>query len=661
MSVRDDVKSEDKKPERTARQNVKRATKGQKKEHFKVWKMWISYLLSLTMKDRGKIPDNIGNRILITNNLVITKLYMTEMIMLYELGDNTPCTLLQVINEELRKRGNQCVVDLTLKNKKYNYDPKNSGLASRVSAWSNVVDSPEQSKNSKKRAARCLYTVKRAEQGDQLKYTRAYLYLRAKDIRTLTSGEKIVFDLLGTMGCVYNPIYSNIKEHLAYACMIGGKAAELKDLTPMMTNNATLADICPNTGSFNDRDGDYVGINVLNGSEFFVNFPSITEARNMYVCAPSGVGKTVLALNLAQSKFENGQAVCLMDIKGNEFNNFIKATGGYIVSLRPESIEFINSWVMHKEDVDASTAESYFRSRVQFSKQQMIILSGLKDREMIVEFEQLLDEFHDALYTSVGVRADNVNSWKFTEQFNPYIVFDYFINYLTPQKMAQYNLNKTVIGTLRMYMSSGGSKSYIFKQEFDYASILNAPTLSFDFGLLSGGTKSDVDEDLFRLKFLYMSKLNGDFVQRKYASGIRTFKVLEESQIVSDSVLEMYVQEWTLRRSQQQDTMLLGNSVQALESNKIAKPIIENTRALFIGELTKEAREIVLKEFGIQHLEEYVKLPGSNSTYKNSFFMVNMMQPKVLYPLIKVILPDQKKRRYKVFVPTKEKNVMSGS
>ena len=88
-----------------------------------------------------------------------------------------------------------------------------------------------------------------------------------------------------------------------------------------------------------------------------------------------------------------------------------------------------------------------------------------------------------------------------------------------------------------MYFAKDGNKSYIFTKEFNYADILSADTVSFDFGLLSGDTNGDVNEDLFRLKFLYMSKINSDFVKVQYSKGRRTFKILEESQIVSDDVI----------------------------------------------------------------------------------------------------------------------------
>ena len=695
MALRDNVKSETKKKkqdvkkvsdnidvaynefgevdEEKTKKNIRTAVKRSteiynqgkpKKEHF-IWiKMWISFLVSLTMKDRGKIPDNIGDRILIASNMYITKLYMSTIIQIHELGTQTPITLMGVLNSALRDRGNKAVLDLTCKNSLYKYDPTNSGLKSRIRMWENNLDSDVATRRMRERSARCLYTVKVAESGKVLKNTRMYLTVRAKDIQTLNNAEKIIYDCLGSMGCVYLPAYGNIKDELEYITLFGGRNTDLKGTVPVMTSNVVLSQIAPNCGSYNDKDGYYVGENVLNGSPYYINFDKITVARNMYCVAPSGVGKTELAVNMAQSAYENGSACIFMDIKGNEYTNFIRATNGYIVSLRPMATEYINSFVMHKEDTTQENAEAYFKSRVAFSKQQMIILSGVRDRETLLELEELLDEFLDTLYITVGAIPTNMNSWNRTEDLNPFEVFDRFERYLTPQKMAQYNIHKTVIGTIRMYMSSTGSKSYIFKHEFDYAKIMASDTLSFDFGILANVSSSDIDEDLFRLKFLYMSKLNGEFTTKKYADGRRTFKVLEESQVVSDEIMKMYVQEYTLRRSQNQDTLLLGNSVQALQNSEVAKPLIENTRGLFIGELTNDARKIVIEQFGLQYLEDRIKVPGSSPRFKNCFVFINNMQSKKLYPIIKVQLrtgENGKPIQYKVRVPVKEQNSMSGS
>ena len=668
LIVIDEYGVDEEKTQRNLRRSVRQAasvTSGDKPkpERFKWVKMWVNYLVSLTMKDRGKIPDNIGDRILITNNVYITKLYMTTIVHIYEFGQNTPITLLEVLNGILRDSGNRAILDMTLKNSKYDYDPRNSGLQSRIRVWNNNLDSDLTSRKMRERSARCLYTVEVAQSGKVLKNTRVFLSIRAKDIMTLNTAEKLIYSTLGQMGCVYMPAHSNIKSNLEYISLMGNRTLNLKGMTPVMTSNVILSQVVPNCGSPNDRKGYYVGQNIKNGSPYFIDTDTITVARNMYAVAPSGVGKTVLALNMAQSAFEEGAACCLMDIKGNEYTNFINATGGYTVSLRPNSTECINSWIMHKEDTDQERSESYFKSRVQFSKQQMIILSGVRDRQEILELEEVLDEFHDSLYINCGAIPTNINSWRATEDLTPYSVFDKFVAFMTPQKRAQYNINKTRIGILRMYMSITGSKSYVFKREFDYSNILKSNTLAFDFGILSDATISDIDEDLFRLKFLYMRKLNGDFTTHKYAEGKRTFKVLEESQIVSDDIMKMYVEEYTIRRSQNQDTLLLGNAVQALKDNHIAKPIIENTRGLFVGELTLEARTIIMEQFDLKHIENIIKIPGSSNRYKNCFVFINNMQKKSMYPIIQVQLEEDengKPKKYKVNTPVKESNTMTG-
>lgn len=667
--VDEDGQVDEEKTQRSMRDSV-RAAKARsaggkvKTEHFKWVKMWINYLVSMTMKDRGKIPDNIGDRILISNNVYITKLYMTTIVQICELGQYTPITMIGVLNGKLREKGNQAILDFTCKNQKYVFDPKKSGLKSRIDFWNRTMDDPSVPRHIRESSTRCKYTVDVAQSGVQLKRSRMFLQIRGKNLQTLNQAEKIVYETLAQMGCTYYPAHSNIQSALEYISIMGNRGTDLKSIQSIMTSNVVLSQLVPNCGSLNDTKGLYVGQNIENGSPYYIDFDAITVARNMYVVAPSGVGKTVLAVNMAQSAYENGSACVFIDIKGNEYTNFINATNGYTVSLRAMSTEFINSWVMHKEDTDMEHAESYFKSRVQFSKQQMIILSGIRNREELLDLEELLDEFHESLYISCGAISTNINSWRMTESLNPYVVFDKFESFLTPQKRMQYNIPKSVIGTIKMYMSVTGSKSYIFKQEFEYSKILASETLSFDFGILSNATISDIDEDLFRLKFLYMQKLNEEFTTRKYAEGKRTFKVLEESQVVSPEIMKMYVQEYTLRRSQKQDTVLLGNSVQALMNNVSAQPIIENTRGLFIGDLTYDSRQEVIKQFGLEHLSDLIKLPGSSAKYKNSFVFVNNMQKKELYPIIQVQIErdeNDKPVSYKVNTPVKEKSSMAGA
>ena len=74
-----------------------------KKVRFVTLRAWITYLASLFMKDIGKIPDNIGNRMLITNNMYITKKYMSSIIQIEELGEDSVVTLIGELNRALRE------------------------------------------------------------------------------------------------------------------------------------------------------------------------------------------------------------------------------------------------------------------------------------------------------------------------------------------------------------------------------------------------------------------------------------------------------------------------------------------------------------------------------------------------------------------------------
>lgn len=616
--------------------------------------MWITYVASMLMKDQRRIPDNIGNKILITNTMYVTSRYMSVIIQVVDLGDKAPITYVGELIRELRARGNTAIVDFSFKNTKYEYKPDDSGLKSRISIWERLVANPTVVGRRRSNAERCLYTVEQAASGKQLKQTRLYITIRAKDVDTLDDAEIIIDRFFGTYHGTYDSHYARVKQDLTYTSILGDMNEDLRGTVALMTSNTVMSQMVANCGSYNDYTGYYIGQNLANGTPYYIDFSGITIARNMYIVAPSGVGKTVLAINIMQSAFEHNAAVCVMDIKGNEYKEFIRITGGYTVSLRPSSYEYINSFVMHPEDCTAAEAEQYFVNRFNFSKQQMIILSGISDRQQLLSFEALLDEFLTTYYVFYGVERKNRNSWYATADLTPFDVYDKLITFLTPDKMKQYNMPKTVLTTLGMYMDRNGSKSYIFASEFDFTSILAAPTVSFDFGILTNMTIADIDVDLFRLKLLYMSKLNADFTTVKFNHGIRTLKILEESQIVNSDILRMYAQQYTLNRARKQDTLLLGNSVQALIDNPESKSIVENTTCLFVGSLSTTARNVLIKEFSLDYLEDQLLLPGSKPMYRNSFVVVNMMQDKELYPIVKVMIEDPNK--YDVIQPSKDES-----
>ena len=419
-----------KQQEVSTREQVKQQSKADRKFRpgmFTWVHMWITYLASMLMKDQRRIPDDIGNKILITNTMYVTSRYMSSMIHVIDIGDNVPITYVGEIIRELRKKGNKAIVDFSLKNTPWVYDPEDYGLKSRIGHWERNANDPNMKGKRKRDSIRCLYTVEQAKAGKKLKQTRLFITIRAKDVATLEDAEIIIDRKFGEFRGVYDNQYARVAQNLEYVSILGDKIEDLKAMPAIMTSNTVISQMAANCGSFNDWSGYYIGQNVLNGTPYYIDMSTITLARNMYVCAPSGVGKTVLALNIMQSAFEHGAAVCAMDIKGNEMTKFIRATGGYVVSLRTNSYEYINSWAMHAEDCTNETAEAYFNDRFNFSKQQIITLSGLRDRDQLLSFEALLDEFQDYMYIYIGVERRNRKSWKKTLTLNPFVVYDMLV------------------------------------------------------------------------------------------------------------------------------------------------------------------------------------------------------------------------------------------
>lgn len=631
--------------------SIQKESKKVKKDMFIRWKMWLSFLVSLTTRDRGTIPENIGNNILIMNNMYVTKKFLTVMIHIVELSLDTPITFLaEMIINELRKDNCTAVIDFTIKNNRKIIDLNNYGLKSRIDMWEKSGDNRYLLEKDKRRAVRLLYTVKQVKEGKLLMDSRIFLYIRTKDGTELAKAEKIVYKYLVKIGCIYKPINTSLSEYLEYASLLSNhKSKNIKAMSSIINSVKTLSQMLPNSHSIGDKEGVHMGTNIINNTPFRIDFKKISVGRNIYLVTNTGGGKTALALNMCASALEEMYNLCVMDIKGNEFTNIVDSVGGITISLREMSNEYINTFKMVKEDCTDDNAEIYFKNRFNFSKKQMLILSGTTNSNDLIELEGFYDKFLNHLYLAIGIRYDNRNTWYLSEILNPFKVYDYLIDFINAPIREEYkNVITYVTTNLKMFFSRNGSKSYIFGKELEYKDILNKRAIRFDFGMFAG---SSYDATVFRLKFEYMSKINSEYVSNNFDKGIHTFKILEESQAVSNDIIDMYAKEYTLRRAQMQTTILIGNSANALLSNPKATPIIETTTALLIGKLNKSTADIVIEKFDIESKEGIIRYMSNNNKYLRHFLFINNMESRTLSPILKVQYDPGVS--YKLLTPTK--------
>lgn len=626
--------------EQSAAERLKKVNKKRSKsDRFITARMWISTIISALYNDRGKIPPNIGNNILVTNNQYITKYSLNSIILVKEMSEETPVGWVSDMIKHVKDSVRDIIIDVSFKNQKHTVDIKNSGLADRERQWAFTLENPYATERNKKRAARLLFTAGLVRKRVPTFKTRIFITVRATNGTDLDRGILATLGYLESIGSAYRFIKSNMQDTLEYNLMMSDlRSGRVKDMYANFTTSQTQAELLPCTQGLNDDIGTFLGIDREMNGPYFIDFRASSKAKNIYVLGLSGHGKTFMVLSWLLDFYAQGYNCCIMDIKGNEFSTITRACGGKTLSMRPSSTYYVNTFVMDKNEVkEDQSPRVYFDSRFNLSKEIMCIIADLPS-ELQAQGEALMEEFLQAAYEQLGVLADNPNTWYRSENMTPYTVYDQFIDYMSPAIKAKYaDISSKVLMRMKMYMSRTGSCSHMFRDAYSYKELLETKMLTFDFGILEAGTA--VDPVMFRLRVLFMTLINDEYVSYKKAHGEWTVKVLEESQIAEDYLLKIYSKEFTLRRSQNQVTILLGNSVSALASNPIAVPIIDNINIMAIGVVHKSSMDYLVNEFGLDKYEEKLHAIHENPDYENTFLLVNKMQKDATTAMLKVFVP----------------------
>lgn len=612
-----------------------------KRERFITTRMWISTLISKFFTDRGTIPDNIGNNILVTNNLYVTKNNLTAIIHVIELSEITPISWTSDLVKYVKDQTKGVIIDITFKGQRYHPDITPSSISSREKTWRQTLDNPLMPESYVRRAARCLYTLDVARSGVTMTKQRIYIKVRAKDGASLKKGIQATTIYLSTIQAKFKRIQSNIEDHLAYMSMMSDKKPpHLKDIAPVIFSTQTFAESMPVTQGANDSKGTLMGYDSESGFPYFVDFKSTAAAKNILLEALSGWGKSFIANFWLYPFYAEGFNLAIMDIKGNEFDAVTKALHGVTLSMRNTSTYYINTFKWNIKEVFNGDTRTYANERFRMSKERMLCICDLPEKETS-QAEALLEEFLQYVYESVGAKSDNVNTWPRTYELTPYLIFEMFERYVSMEIRIKYkDVVSKMMERLRIFMSRHGSKSHIYRNAYDYIDILDTKCLTFDFGKLESSSNNDTV--MFHLKVMDMIALNDEYVSYKKKRGEWVYKLLEESQVADDWLMDVYVREITLRRSQNQVTALLGNSVSALADNPKSKPILENMNILCLGSLNLSSRKFLRDEFGLKASElEKLEEIQVNPEMERKFLLVNRMEADSTTAILEANVPEE--------------------
>lgn len=624
----------------TLASELKKVSKrSRKKERFIRSRMWLSTLMATLYRDRGSIPANIGNNMLIGNNVYITRNALSAVIMIREMSTDTPVAFTSELVKIVKSKVPDVAVDFTFKNTAHHYNTTGGDIKALAEGWEQTLESPVAADSSKRRAARLLYTLDIARSGEQLYRSQLYVVIRARTGATLNRGVAQATAYLSSIGAAYKLVRSDLRTHLESMLLMSDNTSSVhKDFATNVLSRQTLAEILPDTQGMNDGSGTFLGLDRKMLAPYLIDFRRTAKAKNIVLAAASGAGKTFLAQNWFMDMYASGYNMCIMDIKGTEFISFTQAVGGKVLSMRPSSTYYVNTWKLNKEEA-GDDPRVYFDERFNLSKETMMILADLPE-SLRSQGEALIEEFMQSLYLQLGILGDNQNTWSRSASLTPFDVFDQFVRFCSPDIISKYaGVAERMLTRLRIYMSRDGSNSHMFRDPFDYKDILDTKVLTFDFGML--GTGESTDQAMFKVRVLYMKLLNDHYVSHKYKCGEWTGKVLEESGIAADYLISLYAKDFMLRRAQNQVTILLGNSVSSLARNPKATGILENANILVLGTLNRSSREYLVEEFGLDKECDELELLCKNPEYENTFLLVNRMQKDATTALLKAYVPQR--------------------
>lgn len=603
---------------------------------FSRTRMWFSIFMSAINKDLGSIPKNIGNNILISNNTYVTKHALSAMFIMKEYSLDVPVNAASELVERLKHKVTGVNLNVAIITAPMKVDTKNSGLETRERAWLRTLENPEASEKLKKRCTRLLYSAEKARARITMMKTYTYFTLSAANGRDLQFAVDEFEGLMSYLNCDVKRVKADLDAYLMHSSALADKTTlPVKDIPNTVMSPQTSSEMLSTATGINERDGTLLGLNVQNMSPYTINFRATAKARNVYVGGGTGSGKTYCVMMILMDMMLDGFKAAVFDIKG-EFSSLVEGLGGKVLSLRQDSQEFINTFVMNADDYYHSP-ELYFDELFSLSVETLTtVVNPLPEEEAMVE--NIMNTFLANVFLELGVLGRNPNTWYRSKVLHPHQMYDRFSKFASPAIRRKYGSICEKIGDrFEMFFREGAPYAHIFNREYNMQEVLDSKGINFDFGLQSSSTGNNAV--IFKLKMAQAM-----LIHKKYAGYIKENKrfllnICEESQIVSDYVLDKYKEIFVLGRSQNQVNFILGNDILTLAEKPVGMAILQNIKILIIGNQTRGGIKFICDEYSLDKYSDTLQQIAENEDYENTFLLVNKMQAKGNTALIKTFTP----------------------
>lgn len=608
-----------------------------KKIRFVRTKTWFSWLMSNFFSDLETPPRDIGDRILILNNRVLTKRSVTAYIEILDYGMEMPGGHMSALVDAVTEKVPGVTIDHCIVGESYKPDTYSDAANNRYNHWTKGLSDKRLSSRKQKLFARLIYSFEKFQSGEIAERTYPYIKIRSRRGK-VSAAVKIVEEYLISHGATIRTITSDLQSHFNYSSLFSRKKDNvIKDSPNCILSAENLAELLPYNQGSNDDDGIWIGLDVLNGNNYLIDTEHNQRGKNILLIANTGYGKTKLALFISHDAYLQGYDCIYFDIKGSEFIGTTEAMGGITLSVRASSDTYINTFRLDSKKC-GNNPEKYFSMMFNLSKKRLsIVIDDEENNTLISAFlEQLLKSY----YTSLGVAPSNPKTFSRSKDASPYDLYRYFKGYVSNSIRETYaKVIDTITLRFEECLNPRGSRGYLFRKEYNLEDILDRRCITFDWGML---LESDSDPFVYKLKLEDVKYIKDEYSAYKASLGEKICVVLEETEIISDDVWEMYVRDATLRRAQGQVSLFLGNSMASLQKSKQASMLIDCINFLLVGEVNDTSREYIEKQWNVKAFEkEFDKICAKDIDYENVFLLINRIQNGGANTLITAPISDE--------------------
>lgn len=612
-------------------------------------------------------PNLNGNQIQIGYSTVFTKTTATRYYFIHSLPEDTPFAFYNYLKESMRNLPFWNKLHVQLLNEPFKGDLRSPSMQMKVVNWESDIKAnyAEIDDNFIEGVDGTKY-VKDHIRSEQLKFTqrmlRSYFKLTAHaknsnetvfilKIQTLSEenmllAESAVLDFLDNLNVEYKQVRGKVLEFLRSFSIISNAPSLTKSkVEKLVMTNRDLAAVGPLRQGKIGKFGLPFGIDKLSGLMIWLDLLGTSDAKNIFITGITGAGKTFFLSYLLFFAKPLKIRQFIEDEKGTEFRNYTLSNGGVIISQTASKMSYVNKWVIPTELATSETdLKKMYTDMVSMAQMEFMAIVDPEPHEK-KKVEQVFSEFMKFVHASKEIEKSNPKTYYLSKGINPqelYRLYEIFADdkQIAIHKLFGTQLLRSIQIDLHTYWNINGGRSELYINEVDIETMCRNDIVTFDMGKQESIGSGIAKEN--KLKLLNYETACSYYKAYNKKLGLTTIVVKEEIQSVEPEYAELTAKNMSQGRSQNIINIVLGNASGVLfqEGNVAMASVRENFTVLLIGKVTTKARELYVKEYGLQKMSGILDAIATETEYKRCFLLHSTISGQEVTAVTRMLVPE---------------------